>query len=313
MANNKFYGFQPKYKDTIESTAKLDKLNPYEFRKGMDYELTALGCSRLAESTIEEREKATESVLKNLEEHGGYYTCLITYETKYRNTDKKPSFKQWLAEQGENNMKEVGKEGKNDKMGDIKSNNLNTIKMKTIQPLKEAITKEIKNILSETSADDAKKINKDDAKKAASDKKDLKKHLKGKKGIDKQIQKLEDERKQKEEKRSEFFSVYKNSKKDTKATQKYKDKVLPLQDRIKEIDKEIKEIENQLVGIAKEEKIMRREAAGMMMDKRIHLEILEIIKEAGVDLREGAGGVKMYYEIAKTAYMEGLTAGLNKE
>ena len=313
MANNKFYGFQPKYKDTIESTAKLDKLNPYEFRKGMDYELTALGCSRLAESTIEEREKATESVLKNLEEHGGYYTCLITYETKYRNTDKKPSFKQWLAEQGENNMKEVGKEGKNDKMGDIKSNNLNTIKMKTIQPLKEAITKEIKNILSETSADDAKKINKDDAKKAASDKKDLKKHLKGKKGIDKQIQKLEDERKQKEEKRSEFFSVYKNSKKDTKATQKYKDKVLPLQDRIKEIDKEIKELETQLIGLAKEEKMMRREAAGMMMDKRIHLEILEIIKEAGVDLREGAGGVKMYYEIAKTAYMEGLTDGLNKE
>ena len=313
MANNKFYGFQPKYKDTIESTAKLDKLNPYEFRKGMDYELTALGCSRLAESTIEEREKATESVLKNLEEHGGYYTCLITYETKYRNTDKKPSFKQWLAEQGENNMKEVGKEGKNDKMGDIKSNNLNTIKMKTIQPLKEAITKEIKNILSETSADDAKKINKDDAKKAASDKKDLKKHLKGKKGIDKQIQKLEDERKQKEEKRSEFFSVYKNSKKDTKATQKYKDKVLPLQDRIKEIDKEIKELETQLIGLAKEEKMMRREAAGMMMDKRIHLEILEIIKEAGVNLREGAGGVKMYYEIAKTAYMEGLTAGLNKE
>jgi hypothetical protein len=313
MANNKFYGFQPKYKDTIESTAKLDKLNPYEFRKGMDYELTALGCSRLAESTIEEREKATESVLKNLEEHGGYYTCLITYETKYRNTDTKPSFKQWLAEQEENNMKEVGKEGKNDKMGDIKPNNLNTIKMKTIQPLKEAITKEIKNILSETSADDAKKINKDDAKKAASDKKDLKKHLKGKKGIDKQIQKLEDERKQKEEKRSEFFSVYKNSKKDTKATQKYKDKVLPLQDRIKEIDKEIKELETQLIGLAKEEKMMRREAAGMMMDKRIHLEILEIIKEAGVDLREGAGGVKMYYEIAKTAYMEGLTAGLNKE
>ena len=312
MANNKFYGFQPKYKDTIESTAKLDKLNPYEFRKGMDYELTALGCSRLAESTIEEREKATESVLKNLEEHGGYYTCLITYETKYRNTDKKPSFKQWLAEQGENNMKEVGKEGKNDKMGDIKSNNLNTIKMKTIQPLKEAITKEIKNILSETSADDAKKINKDDAKKAASDKKDLKKHLKGKKGIDKQIQKLEDERKQKEEKRSEFFSVYKNSKKDTKATQKYKDKVLPLQDRIKEIDKEIKELETQLIGLAKEEKMMRREAAGMMMDKRIHLEILEIIKEAGVDLREGAGGVKMYYEIAKIAYQEGMLAGLNK-
>ena len=62
MANNKFSGFKPKYKDGVESTALLDTLNPYEFRKGMDYELTELGCLRLQESTPEEREKATESV-----------------------------------------------------------------------------------------------------------------------------------------------------------------------------------------------------------------------------------------------------------
>ena len=43
MANNKIYGFQPKYKDGVESSALLDQLNPYEFRKGMDYELTELG------------------------------------------------------------------------------------------------------------------------------------------------------------------------------------------------------------------------------------------------------------------------------
>ena len=52
MANNKYAGFQPKYKDGVKATAQLDRSNPYEFRKGMDYELTALGCYRLAESTL---------------------------------------------------------------------------------------------------------------------------------------------------------------------------------------------------------------------------------------------------------------------
>ena len=166
MANNKFYGYKPKTtkpngkEGTIYSGLekgnshenlgnRLDRINPYEFRKGMDYELTALGCSRLKESTPEEREKATESVIKNLEGYGGYYTSLITYEINFRNVDKKPTFKKWLDEQGENTMKEVGKEGKNDKMTDVKGNNLNTIKMKTLQPLKEAIKKEIRSALYE--------------------------------------------------------------------------------------------------------------------------------------------------------------------
>ena len=114
MANNKFSGFQPKYKDGVKSTALLDQINPFEFRKGMDYELTELGCLRLQESTPEEREKATEKVLKNLEEHGGYYTSLITYETNFRNVKNKPSFKSWLKEQEEEyNMKEVGQKYKN--------------------------------------------------------------------------------------------------------------------------------------------------------------------------------------------------------
>ena len=46
MANNKYAGFTPKYDKGVEATAQLDESNPYEFRKGMDYELTALGCSR---------------------------------------------------------------------------------------------------------------------------------------------------------------------------------------------------------------------------------------------------------------------------
>ena len=88
---------------------------------------------------------------------------------------------------------------------------------------------------------------------------------------------------------------------------------MPLQDRIKDIDKEVKDFENELADLQKEEKDMRREAASMMMDKKVHLEILNIVKEAGVSLREGSEGVKMYYEIAKMAYMEGLTSGLRGE
>ena len=73
----------------------------------MDYELTAVGVSRLAESTPDERRNSTEKVIKNLEEHNGYYTSLITYETNFRNTKKKPSFKKWLAEQDQTQYKEV--------------------------------------------------------------------------------------------------------------------------------------------------------------------------------------------------------------
>ena len=106
MANNAFYGYSPNPTKEADGN-RLDKLNPYEFRKGMDYELTNIGCSRLAESSIEDREKATESVLKNLEENGGYYTSLITYETTFRGVDKAPAFKKWLAEQDDNKMQEV--------------------------------------------------------------------------------------------------------------------------------------------------------------------------------------------------------------
>ena len=65
MANNRLYGYTPNPTKEKEGN-RLDRLNPYEFRKGMDYELTAIGCSRLAESTPEEREKATETVLFSL-------------------------------------------------------------------------------------------------------------------------------------------------------------------------------------------------------------------------------------------------------
>ena len=88
MANDKYYGYTPKYskEKRIDGSTiidnRLNKVNPYEFRRGMDYELTELGCSRLQESTPEEREKATESVLSNLEKHQAYYTALIQFESK---------------------------------------------------------------------------------------------------------------------------------------------------------------------------------------------------------------------------------------
>ena len=80
LNNDKLHGYTPnpsKKGDRMD----LDRVNPSEFRKGMDIELTSLGVSRLAESTPEEREKATETVLKNLEEHQAYYSALIQYKT----------------------------------------------------------------------------------------------------------------------------------------------------------------------------------------------------------------------------------------
>ena len=131
MANNKYAGYTPNpKKEKFEMGNRLDKLNPYEFRKGMDYELTSAGCSRLAESTAVEREKATESVIKNLEEHNAYYSALIQFEAGMNQAGKidESSFKKYLktytSEEGRGDgMKEVGKKGaefKNDKMVELK-------------------------------------------------------------------------------------------------------------------------------------------------------------------------------------------------
>ena len=120
MANNKLHGYTPKTTNEKEGN-RLDNFNPYEFRKGMDYELTAVGCNRLAESTIEEREKATESVLKNLEEHQAYYSALIQFEAGMNQAGKinETSFKKYLesytSERGDG-MFEVNNEIKDDKM-----------------------------------------------------------------------------------------------------------------------------------------------------------------------------------------------------
>jgi hypothetical protein len=129
MANNRFYGYQPKVeKGTVGipygEDLKMRNVNPYEFKRGMDFELTTLGCSRLRESSIEEREKSTEKVLKNLEKHNAYYSALIHYQTEYRNPiegTSKPTFNKWLKEfYSETEMKSVDQSYKNDKMVELK-------------------------------------------------------------------------------------------------------------------------------------------------------------------------------------------------
>jgi len=309
MANDKLHGYTPnpsKKGDRMD----LDRVNPYEFRRGMDLELTNLGVSRLAESTPEEREKCTETVLKNLEEHGGYYTSLVTYETTYRNIakgEKKPSFKTWLAEQEDNKMKEVGKKGaefKNDKM----------------EELKEAIKAEVKAMLSEVSKKDADKMNKADAKKDASDEKDSARAGKKKgseiKNLEKDIESLKDQKEKNLDKLKKPLEKYKagkfNSKKYDSAKAEYMDVSKTLVDDNKDIVKQIKEKEKEIDDIQLKEKMDRREVAKSMMERDTHMELLNIMKEAGVNLREGSGGIKMYYEIAKTAYQEGFMAGLKK-
>tara|TARA_R110001592_G_scaffold46499_1_gene147979 strand:- start:712 stop:1698 length:987 start_codon:yes stop_codon:yes gene_type:complete len=154
MANNKLYGYTPKTSNEKDGN-RLDRLNPSEFRKGMDYELVSMGCYRLAESTIEEREEATEKVIKNLQEYGGYYSALISYETEYRNIaegQSKLSFKAYLKEMEDYHMIEVDKTYSNDKMTEPKyKKEDHTIPFKTdkmgsfkLKALKEAIKKEVK-------------------------------------------------------------------------------------------------------------------------------------------------------------------------
>ena len=301
MANNKLHGYTPKTVNEKDGN-RLDKFNPYEFRRGMDYELVNMGCARLAESTIDEREKATETVLKNLEEHGGYYTSLTTYEVTYRNTDKKPAFKKWLSEQEIFKMQEV-------KPGDKDSKH----KEDKMVELKEAITKEIRNILGEAKDKEAEKINKADAEKEVTDEKSASKGAKGKEkaiaALEKEIEKLKAEKDKNKDKLSAPLKRYKDGKLTADEYRKLSDDTVK---RNKEIVKRLGEIEKEKEAISLNEKLGRREVAKTMMEKDTHMAILEIIKEYGISLREGSEGIKAYYEIAKTAYQEGYMEGLQK-
>ena len=380
MANNKFSGYTPKMTKPTGKEGdiwsglekgnshqnyknRLDRVNPYEFRKGMDYELTAVGCSRLAESTLEEREKATESVLKNLETHGGYYTSLITFETLFRNVEgSKPSFTSWLKEQDEIKMKEVkspwktgkmkGPDHKNDKMTE----------------LKEAIKRRIKAKLSEQK--DEEDI--DDMGDKVVDKKGTTKSQAKGANIEKGMARFEDEKKAIDEllfgeaiplsdkqrakgekeiskenpaegsllfRKDANLEIYKQDKdvanyktlikleeKEIKALEAHiedygadgagnnvtldmvKGEDLPstikkLEARKTAIDKEVAD-ETARVGE------QRNEIAATNLTRENQLRLLEIIRANGVSLREGTDNIRHYYEIAKTAYLEGLGQGM---
>ncbi len=312
MANNKYAGYTPKKEETLPNKGipgsgnRLDRVNPYEFRKGMDYELTKMGCSRLAESTIDEREKSTEAVLKNLEEHAAYYSALIQFEAGMNQGGKinESSFKKYLesytSERGDG-MKEVKNAFKTGKMEDADH------KDDKMTELKEAITQEIKNILSEAKKDkDEPESDEDTDKKASKGAKGKEKALAA---LDKEIEKLKAEKDKNKDKLSAPLKRYKDGKLTADEYRKLSDATVK---RNKEIIKRLGEIEKEKEAISLSEKLGRREVAKTMMEKDTHMTILEIIKEYGISLREGSEGVKAYYEIAKTAYQEGFMEGLQK-
>ena len=312
MANNKYAGYTPKKEETFPNEGipgsgnRLDRVNPYEFRKGMDYELVSMGCSRLAESTVDERETATEKVLKNLKEHGGYYSALIQFEGGMNQAGKidESSFKKYLesytSERGDG-MKEVKNAFKTGKMEDADH------KDDKMTELKEAITQEIKNILSEAKKDkDEPESDEDTDKKASKGAKGKEKALAA---LDKEIEKLKAEKDKNKDKLSAPLKRYKDGKLTADEYRKLSDDTVK---RNKEIVKRLGEIEKEKEAISLNEKLGRREVAKTMMEKDTHMAILEIIKEYGISLREGSQGVKAYYEIAKTAYQEGYMEGLQK-
>ena len=87
------------------------------------------------------------------------------------------------------------------------------------------------------------------------------------------------------------------------------DEVFEMASNLVDFDKIQKDLDAALV---KETDDMR-EVAATAMGRDVNRRLLEIIKESGANLHEGAAGVKMHYDIARKAYMEGLTAGLNKD
>ena len=335
MANDKYYGYSPKPKKgsigvPYGNDNRLDRVNPYEFRKGMDYELATIGISRLNESTPEQRQQSTDKVLKNLGTHPSYYSCKIQYETEYRNFQgRKPSFNKYLKEMAEETkMKPVDKEYKNDKM----------------VTLKEAIKAEIRSIISEKMdpvgkedddinndgkvdktddylanrrkavGDAIKKSKKneevDDDETAKKATKGAKKKAKGIKTIEKEIDKLKDEKKKLKDKIAPLIADFKSKKIDK---DKYLKKVGDTPKKIKGINDDISKLEKDLDAAIVKERDDMREVASTAIDTDIKKRLLEIIEESGVALNEGAAGVKTYYDIARNSYMEGLTAGLNRE
>ena len=142
MANDNFYGYKRnpkkvKTKTGMRGSVDLDfeSINPYEFKKGMNAELSKMGTG-LRESDETQREKATETVIKNLQKTPAYYSLMEHYETITRNIEgRKPTFNAFAKEMEGYKMKEVKEKFTVDKMKEIK--------------LKESVRAEVKNIIKE--------------------------------------------------------------------------------------------------------------------------------------------------------------------
>jgi hypothetical protein len=141
MANDNFYGYKRNPKKVNFQGARgsvdlgFESVNPYEFKKGMNTELAKLGTG-LRESDEEQREKATETVLKNLKDVPAYYSMMEHYETvTSRIEGRKPTFKSFVKEMGDHSMKEVKEKFTIDKAIEIQ--------------LKESVRTEIRSILKE--------------------------------------------------------------------------------------------------------------------------------------------------------------------
>ena len=142
MANDNFYGYKRnpkkvKTKTGMRGSVDIDfeSINPYEFKKGMNAELTKMG-TELRESNEEQREKDTETDIKNLQKLPAYYSLMEHYETITRNIEgRKPSFNAFAKEMEGYKMKEVKEKFTVDKMKEIK--------------LRESIRAEVKNVIKE--------------------------------------------------------------------------------------------------------------------------------------------------------------------
>ena len=363
MANDNFYGYTPKneklpkhdkaWSGAEKSTRKgqvtngtytnignrLDRVNPYEFRKGMDYELTGMGISRLRESTVEEREKATETVLKNLEtKHSAYYSALIQFESKVGHAGKinETSFNKFLENFSKGHgdgMMAVNEKEKNNQMEEPKYDKKEYKVPFETKALKEAIKAKIRAKLNEAKKDkdEEEELDKKAGKGAKKGSKKLSKFDKEREAIEKL---LEDIKEVKDKK----LDVYKKSKKDKKAVEAYKESIklsekevkkygkvadkfeVKLEDYVgkeKTIPSTIKALEKRLKAIDKEEEDAvaklreeKKDIASTDMTREEQIRLLNIIKENGISLREGSENVKMYYEIAKASFLEGLAKGL---
>ena len=85
----------------------------------------------------------------------------------------------------------------------------------------------------------------------------------------------------------------------------------PLFKTIKKVQERLKlGLNKARAGVEEESRGIRRQVAETEMTRTEALRLLEIIRENGISLREGSGNIKVYYEIAKAAYLEGVANAL---